>query len=254
MLAQHLLFDLDDTLIHCNRHFISTRDKFSEYVVELFDGYPVDKQMLLDTQNQVDIAGVQKLGLGRTRFPESLVETYRLVSAKFGRATAEHEENEIRSIGYSVYDYEVELYPYAMETLQVLKEERHHLYLYSGGDFQIQTQKVLDAGLDMIFPEDKRYITEHKNTLSLKKILKEASLRPQSTWVIGNSPRNDIRPALELGLHAIHLPDQFSWDYDQVEIDIPAKGHFTVLPSIKDVPDTISQAVGGEAKKHEDLG
>jgi putative hydrolase of the HAD superfamily len=254
MFTQHLLFDLDDTLIHCNRHFISTRDKFSEYVINLFDGHPVTKQMLLDTQNQVDIVGVEKFGLGRNRFPESLVETYRLMSAKYGRPASEKEENEIRTIGFSVYEYEVELYPYAMETLQVLKEQGHHLYLYSGGDYEIQTQKVLNAGLDMIFPEDRRFITEHKNTLSLKKIIKQRLFQPQTTWVIGNSPRSDIRPALELGLHAIHLPDQFGWDYDQVQIDVPAKRQYTVLSSIRDVPDAIRQAAGEEGTQHEDLG
>lgn len=220
----------------------------------LFKNYPIEREIVDQTQQQIDIAAVKQRGLGKNRFPESLVQTYRLMCNKYGKPIIKQEEQELLELGHAVYDFDVELYPDAMPAIRKLKEQGHELYLYTGGDYQIQTQKVLDAGLDGIFPETRRFICEHKNTLSMKKILRQGNFRRESTWMIGNSARNDIRPALELGLHAIHIPDEFGWDYDNVELDIPAKGHFHVLKSIREVPDVISQALKGERGRSEYLG
>lgn len=252
--SQHILFDLDDTLIHCNRHFIITREKFLDTMVELFRGCAVDRTLIDDTQRQLDVLGVEKKGLGKHRFPESLVETYRLMSEKCERPLRKTEEEKIKELGYSVYDYEVEMYPDALRTLELLQKEGHELYLYTGGDFQIQTQKVLQAGLDIMFPEDRRFVFEHKNSMALRSVMRHTGLSARQTWMIGNSARNDIRPALELGLHVIHIPDAFGWEYDHVELDIPAKGHFHVLRSIRDVPGIIEQSVRGAAQRSKQLG
>ncbi|WP_018131174.1 DUF188 domain-containing protein [Effusibacillus pohliae] len=243
MSTQHILLDLDDTLIHCNRHFTWTREKFLNRMMELFKDYPLDRKLVDATQQQIDVAGVEQKGLGKNRFPESLVQTYRLMCAKYGKQPSKQEEKELFELGHSVYDFAVELYPHALSTLEKLIERGHELYLYTGGDRQIQTQKVINAGLEAIFPEERRFIFEHKNTLMLKKIMQKHRFDPNRTWMVGNSARNDIRPALELGLHAIHIPDAYGWEYDRVELDIPAKGHFHVLKSIKEVPDVIEQSI-----------
>ncbi|MFC4769627.1 HAD family hydrolase [Effusibacillus consociatus] len=254
MKTQHILLDLDDTLIHCNRHFTLTREKFLDHMMVLFQDYPIDRDLVDKTQQQIDVAGVEQKGLGKNRFPESLVQTYRLMCGKYGKTPNKQEEKEIFQLGHSVYDFEVELYPDALSTIEQLIRQGHELYLYTGGDFKIQTQKVLNAGLDGIFPEERRFICEHKNTLILKKILRRENLDPSHTWMVGNSARNDIRPALELGLHAIHIPDAYGWEYDHVELDIPAKGHFHVLKSIREVPDVIAESLKGDHTRRENLG
>lgn len=252
--TQHILFDLDDTLIHCNRHFVFTREKFLDTMVEMFKDYKVDRDLIDGTQKQVDFLGVENLGMGKSRFPESLVQTYRLMAARHGKDPCPAEEKIIFELGFSVYDFEVELYPDALQTIEKLKSKGHEMYLYTGGDFKVQTQKVVDAGLEYIFPEDRRFIFEHKNTIVLKKIMRKAELNAKNTWMIGNSARSDVRPALELGLHTIHIPDVNGWEYDHVELDVPAKAHFHVLRSIKDVPAVIEQTSKGETKKSEHLG
>jgi hypothetical protein len=57
-----------------------------------------------------------------------------------------------------------------------------------------------------------------------------------------------------LGLHAIHIPDEFGWEYDHAELDIPAKGHFHVIKSISQVPEIIRQSIQGDRTHHEHLG
>ena len=43
----------------------------------------------------------------------------------------------------------------------------------------------------------------------------------QSTWMIGNSPRSDINPALAAGLNAVFIPHDFTWVLEHETIDRP---------------------------------
>ncbi|WP_157721971.1 HAD family hydrolase [Tumebacillus avium] len=243
-MEQHLLFDLDDTLIHCNRFFNEARDEFFAAMADFFRDFPLDLRMVDETQHNIDLSGIVQHGLGKDRFPESLVATYRLMCDKHGKKPSEREEKELLSIGYGVYVKPVEMYPHAHETLLNLKNEGHELYLYTGGDQEIQTSKVLRAGLDDIFPANRRFISEHKNRDVLQNILTANNLSREHTWMIGNSARNDIRPALEEGIHAIHLPDKGGWAFDHADLNVPVIGNkFHTLETIQHVPHVIKSFV-----------
>ena len=240
-MKQHILFDLDDTLIHCNRFFNQARKEFLDAMLHFFRAHPIDRHMIDETQHHIDMTGIEQYGLGKHRFPESLISTYRLMCDKFGKAVMEKEQQELLGIGYGVYTNPIEMYPHAHETLERLFREGHELYLYTGGDHEIQTAKVLNAGLSDIFPEHRRFISEHKNRNVLSEILERNNLSHHQTWMIGNSARNDIRPALEEGIHAIHLPDQGGWKLDQADLNVPLRGRFYTLDTIKRVPDVIRE-------------
>lgn len=238
-MIQHILFDLDDTLIHCNRFFTEAREDFLHAMAHYFRDYNIDLKIVDDTQQHIDLSGIEQFGLGKHRFPESLLTTYRLMCDKFGKPPIEFEEKELLAIGYGVYMQEIEMYPHAHETLQWLKEEGHQLYLYTGGDHEIQTNKVLKAGLHDIFPEHRRFVSEHKNRDVLTRIIMTNNLLHDTTWMIGNSARNDIRPALEVGIHAIHVPDKGGWSFDHADLSITPRGRFHTLETILHVPEVI---------------
>jgi putative hydrolase of the HAD superfamily len=46
---------------------------------------------------------------------------------------------------------------------------------------------------------------------------------PEAAWMIGNSMRSDVNPALEAGANAILVDVEDPWHYDMVE---PAFEHF----------------------------
>jgi putative hydrolase of the HAD superfamily len=246
-MMQHLLFDLDDTLIHCNRFFNEAREDFLTAMGGMFRDSDIDLHLVDKTQEQIDNTGIEQFGLGKHRFPESLIATYRLMCEKYGKQPSQQEERELQAIGYGVYTKEIELYPHARETLQTLHERGHQLYLYTGGDHEIQTSKVLRAGLEDIFPLHRRFISEHKNRGVLANILQENGLDPAYTWMIGNSARNDIRPALEEGIHAIHVPDKGGWSFDNADLNVPLQGQFHTLETIREVPLVIDRHL--EAKR-----
>lgn len=59
--------------------------------------------------------------------------------------------------------------------------------------------------------------------------------------MIGNSLKTDIRPAVEVGIHAIHVPSELEWSYNQVEIDIAPKGKLITVHSLLEVPEIIQK-------------
>ncbi|MDB5083418.1 MAG: hypothetical protein JWN30_304 [Bacilli bacterium] len=243
MATQHLIFDLDDTLIHCNRHFVSARQQFIYRMQELFNERQCSADEIDQLQQQLDLAGIERYGLGRVRFPDSLVQTYLLLSSRFGQTADQQTTREIEAIGYGVYQQPPELLPMAKTVLRQLQEQGHELYLYTGGDYEIQTRKILDSGLYVHFEENKRYISEHKNKQVLAEILERRHLDLRSIWMIGNSARSDIKPALEMGLHAIHVPDPGGWVFDQADLTSVQAGKLFVADSIEEVPGIIARHI-----------
>lgn len=241
MQRQYVLFDLDDTLIYCNRYFIKARTLYLDMMMDLFAAYPVRREEIKELQERNDLQGVKRYGLGKHRFADSLVVTYRQLCRRFGRQPVPREEAALRAIGYQVYQQPAELYPHAMQTLESLQRSGHELFLYSGGDVAIQMEKVKKAGLERFFPRQRCFIHLHKNVSTLRRMIQEHAWPPHRTWMVGNSARSDIRPALELGLHAIHIPAADGWVYDQADLDVHTGGNLYVLPSLERVPLIIEQ-------------
>ena len=42
-----------------------------------------------------------------------------------------------------------------------------------------------------------------------------------TTWMIGNSPKSDINPALAAGLNAVFIPHDFTWVLEHEIVDAP---------------------------------
>jgi putative hydrolase of the HAD superfamily len=48
--------------------------------------------------------------------------------------------------------------------------------------------------------------------------VRDADLDPSLTYMIGNSPRSDINPAVAAGLHAVFIPHPHTWELEHEEI------------------------------------
>lgn len=243
-MKQQLLFDLDDTLIHCNKYFYQVIDLYVHEMSIWFAGYPEinSPQDFRDKQVEIDIAGVSVLGFKSEHFPQSFVDSYRYFSDLTGRRRSTTEEERLWNLGLSVYELETEPYPNMEETLERLAEEGHELHLYTGGEVLIQQRKITNMQLERYF-SDRIYIRRHKNDKALEGILKEGTFDRSRTWMIGNSLRTDVVPALTCGLHAIHMLAQTEWHFNIVPLTIEPKGAFFTLERLVDVPATIHQYV-----------
>ncbi|NGZ74514.1 HAD family hydrolase [Saccharibacillus alkalitolerans] len=237
---QHLIFDLDDTLVYCNKYFDLILDQFVGRMTEWFSDYGLTAEEIRKKQLEIDIAGVHVVGFASHHFPESLIATYRHFSAVYERIVSSAEEALLMKLGMSVYDQETEAYPGMVETLERLRSDGHGLYLYTGGEDKIQQRKIDQMKLTTYFGSD-IFIRQHKNVTALEGILRAKSLPRESTWMIGNSLRTDIAPALSADIHAVYLRQEREWAYNMVELNPSSKGTLHTISKLPEVTDIIGR-------------
>ncbi len=61
-------------------------------------------------------------------------------------------------------------------------------------------------------------IVKEKDAQAYRRIVEERQLEPEQTWMIGNSPKSDINPALEAGLGAVLVPHARTWVLEREEL------------------------------------
>ena len=91
------------------------------------------------------------------------------------------------------------------ETLAELRG-RHDLLLLTKGNHEEQAHKITRSGLAHLFR--RTVITPEKTPDTYRDLVAEESLDPARTWMIGNSPRSDILPAVEAGLRGVFVPHE----------------------------------------------
>ncbi|MCI3920347.1 HAD family hydrolase [Paenibacillus sp. TRM 82003] len=236
----NLLFDLDDTLIHCNKYFDLVIDEYAEQLETWFSGFRLTKDEIKKKQLEIDLAGIHISGFTKERFPESFVETYDYFAALYGREPDDRERDLLLKLGYTVYDSEFELYPNVVNTLADLQAEGHLLSLYTGGDETLQRSKVEKVNLSPFF-EDRIFVAVHKNSEALEGILTRMQFDRSRTWMTGNSLRTDIAPAVICGIGAMYIPPLSNWAFDAVEVPEAEPGRLLTLRSIEDVPEAVKR-------------
>jgi putative hydrolase of the HAD superfamily len=237
-MKQSILFDLDDTLIHCNKYFYQVIDRFADTMLDWFGDLGITRHAIREKQTEIDIAGIHTLGFQSSHFPQSFVETYRHFADLTGRRRSPLEEDTLWKLGLSVYELETEPYPFMQETLEHLSDAGHELHLYTGGEPLIQNRKIEHFQLSRYFGQ-RIYIRQHKNNEALENILRTGTFDREHTWMIGNSIRTDVVPALSAGIHAIHMKSDTEWLYNVIQIEVEPRGAFLTLDQLSDVPPAI---------------
>lgn len=238
MNQQTLILDLDDTLIHCNKYFVESRNSFGNVMRKWFKSKSLTKKEILQKQSELDIKAVEQHGFHSSLYIQSLVATYKYYCETFERKMKSAEINQVEKIGQSVFQRKVKPFPYMYEILDTLQAEGHQLYLFTGGDVINQHRKITQLGLTAYF-EERIFIFEHKNTATLQQVLNQINSDKKKTWMIGNSLKTDIKPAIELGINAIHIPAEIEWSYNIVDIEIEPSGTYAQLKSLVHLPEYI---------------
>ncbi|BBI33693.1 HAD family hydrolase [Cohnella abietis] len=243
-MKQKIMFDLDDTLIYCNKYFQFILEQFADEMTTWYSPAGITRATISSKQTEVDIARVQVSGFKSEHFPQSFIDTYRHFQNLTGRAGSPIEEDKLWKLGNSVYELEVEPYPMMEETLDSLASGGHELHLYTGGDILIQHKKIQNMKLERYF-QDRIYVKQHKNTDALEQILSEGGFDRGNTWMIGNSVRTDVLPALQCGINAVYLKQEAEWTYNVIPIDAKPSGALLTLTELPQVPPAIQEYLNG---------
>jgi putative hydrolase of the HAD superfamily len=207
--GQTLLVDADDTLWENNIYFERAIANF----ISFLNHHEYTPEEVREVLNQVERESIVTHGYGLHSFAHSLVETFERLAVE-PITPALHET--INGFAHTIAGHPVELLLGVSETLRYLSE-RHHLILMTKGAVPEQTGKVERSGLKEYFSAIE--IVPEKNVPSYRSVISKYELVPDNTWMIGNSPKSDINPALAAGINAVFVPHGATWVLEHEEVD-----------------------------------
>ncbi len=205
---QHLIFDADDTLWENNIVFEAVIADFITWI---------DHPQLAEAEVRAVLDEVERLhaaehGYGTKVFALTLEVTARRL--REGELTDPDREQIARLLSRLAWD-QLEIIEGVPETLAELRG-RHDLLLLTKGDHEEQAHKIARSGLAQYFR--RTVITPEKNAETYRDLVVTAMLDPARTWMIGNSPRSDILPAVEAGLRGVFVPHEHTWRLEHSEL------------------------------------
>jgi putative hydrolase of the HAD superfamily len=233
-----LIVDADDTLWETEVYYEACIAEFGR-LMEI-EGFRSDEVKAVLAQ--VERERVPEAGYAPESFVRSLVITYQRLCERHQIPFEAGIADAVREIGQTVIDYPIDLLDGVAETLERLSEE-YRLLLLTKGDDAVQRDKLARSGLAHLF--EGVHVAHEKDVTIFRELLERYDLHLEWTWMVGNSPRSDINPALEAGIGAIHVPHTKTWDFEQETIVDPERvvvveefgALLDVLPSAEVVED-----------------
>jgi putative hydrolase of the HAD superfamily len=224
--AQTLLIDADDTLWENNVYFERAIAKFISFL-DHREHSPEQVRLVL---NDVERSSIATHGYGLHSFTHSLIATFEKLSVD--PVTPELHDR-IRSFAHQITDHPIEILTGVPETLKYLGE-RHHLILMTKGHPAEQSGKIERSGLKEYFSAIE--IVAEKDESTYRSAIAKYALATDVTWMIGNSPKSDINPALAAGLHAVFIPHNDTWVLEHEEVAVaPASQQLLVVDRFGDL-------------------
>ncbi|MDJ0823086.1 MAG: HAD family hydrolase [Paracoccaceae bacterium] len=221
-------FDADDTLWHNERFFRLTQDRFAALLADHAEKDHLNERLL-----QAEMRNIGHYGYGVKGFVLSMIET--AVEITDGRVPGEVIA-ELLAVGRDMLDHPIELLPHASEAVEALATD-HHLVLITKGDLLHQERKLAQSGLGEMF--DGVEIVSEKTPSTYTRIFGALSGGAPAALMVGNSMRSDIRPAIEAGAWAVHVPHDLAWALEHAEP--PAHPRFREIPDLSGLLSVVAE-------------
>ncbi len=206
----NLVFDADDTLWDSNIHFLEAFDFFAAAVGDAGAGH--SRVEIQAAVRRAETRLIKTHGYGRRPYLMALHEA----AAELAPAGHDGLRDEIDRFGAHLLERDSALLPDVEPTLQELSQ-RHRLLMFTKGQRDEQLQKLARSGLGPLF--DRVETPREKDVEAYRRLVRDAELDPSLTFMIGNSPRSDINPAVAAGLRAVFIPHPHTWELEHEEIN-----------------------------------
>ena len=218
MMRQFLIVDADDTLWENNIYFERAFDEFVTFL-DHSSLTPPEVRAVLDA---IEAVNAKVHGYGTLNFARNLQQTYERLCE---RHIEESDLQIVMRFAEQILDCPMEVIDGVEETLAYLAG-RHDLTLFTKGHPDEQRLKVDRSGLGAYFGHTA--IVKEKDAAAYRKLVQERAMEPARAWMIGNSPKSDVNPALDAGLNAVFIPHAHTWVLEKEEIR-PVEGRLLVL-------------------------
>jgi putative hydrolase of the HAD superfamily len=212
--GQTLLIDADDTLWENNIYFERAIAAFISYL----DHRVHSPEEVREHLNACEHATIAEHGYGLKSFRRSLVTCFEQLSDQ-----PITPEKHARIVGFTdcVADHQIELLPGVADALPELAT-RHRCILVTKGDPGEQRAKLERSGLEPHFSAIEVLPEKHED--AYRALAAHHACDAPTTWMIGNSPKSDINPALAAGLNAVFIPHGATWVLEHEVLNDPPAG------------------------------
>jgi len=206
---QHLVFDADDTLWENNVLFERTIDDFIDWIDHPTLDPVAVRHLLLD----IERANAAAHGYGSKVFLRSLHDCFERLAE---RPVSDADAASIVALAHRLEHHEIELIPDVAATLDELGS-RHDLLLLTKGDPVEQQRKIDASGLAHHFR--RAVVVAEKEPAVYAELVAAEGFEPGRAWMIGNSIKSDVNPALAVGMGAVFIPNDNTWALEHAELD-----------------------------------
>jgi putative hydrolase of the HAD superfamily len=207
-IPQTLLIDADDTLWENNIYFERAIAKFISHL----NHKEFSAKQVRAILNEVERESILMHGYGLHSFAHSLVTCFEQLAVD---PVTEADHERIYSFAHEIVEHPVEIIAGVPETLQYLSS-KHHMILVTKGNLTEQSGKIERSGLKEYFAAAE--IVGEKDAQTYRGVVSKYGLSLDKTWMIGNSPKSDINPALAAGLNAVFVPHADTWVLEHEEL------------------------------------
>ena len=218
---QTLLIDADDTLWENNIYFERAIARF----IEFLNHHEFTPEQVREVLNDVERECIVQHGYGLHSFAHALVDTFEKLSPV---PVTPEVHQQVVSFTHQIENHAIEFLPEVPQTLDYLSE-RHRLVLVTKGAVAEQSGKLERSGVKKYFQSTE--IVAEKNAEIYAQIAHKYDCNHDATWMIGNSPKSDINPALAAGLHAIFIPHGDTWILEHEEVKPAPSGQKLLIVS-----------------------
>jgi putative hydrolase of the HAD superfamily len=224
MARNTLLIDADDTLWENNIFFEKAIDHFISRLEHL--GYT--REYIRHILNETERRNIRQHGYGVRSFRRSLEDTYLKLAGNSARRDLVQEIERMAAELEATPPHILDGVP---ETLAYLSKH-HRLILLTKGEPAEQAAKVERSGLQPYF--DAIEIVLEKEHGTYERMVEQFKIVKSHGWMVGNSPRSDINPAIQAGLNAVFIPHSATWDLEKCELE-SGSGKLLILASFREM-------------------
>ncbi|MDQ6691185.1 MAG: HAD hydrolase-like protein [Candidatus Dormibacteraeota bacterium] len=183
-----------------------------ERFIDFLKHSAMTREQVREAVFEVERLNIGRHGYGSAAFGANLHEAYERLSERDVTAS---ELEIVMGMARDILQRPLVVLPGVEATLAELGK-RHELTLFTKGERVEQQLKVDRSGLAPLFA--RVVIAPEKDPAAYRELVTEHGLDPGRTWMVGNSPRSDINPALEVGLGAVFVPHSRTWKLELAEI------------------------------------
>ena len=231
-----VLVDFDDTLVDTAPRFERARQRLFDRMADLgFDRARVEHVH----HHEVDPELRDEFGLGPHRLPKAFAETYRTLCREAGTEADPEVAAACRRLGEAVAGTPPPLEG-AIDALRRLVAALPTAVYTQASDVDYQMACLREAGAVDAVGDDRVRVVPLKTPGTLLETLDAFGVAdPERAWMVGNSVRSDINPALEVGVRALLVEVENPWQHDVVE---PLHNGFPRVPTF---PDAVEYLLDG---------